>query len=223
MGRTGTSPRQAPAHRREQSGVRTQFLTIIHSGELGGKPEIWALGHAESVAIRVRRGRTCSTSQMSDRMQRGDRCRACGFSRTELRLEFMEGDRCYRGEAAIGTGLVDAQSDVQSCRRSVLGYRRFVYRGRRIPSLAGHYFYSDYCAGWLRSFRMQNGAGDRSTRLERSTTSGTSYRSEKILRERSISSPKIGIRLQVCGSFLRLTHTVLGARVVGDRQSSFGL
>ena len=34
----------------------------------------------------------------------------------------------------------------------------FVYRGRRIPSLVGTYFYSDYCAGWLKSFRMVNGA-----------------------------------------------------------------
>jgi hypothetical protein len=29
----------------------------------------------------------------------------------------------------------------------------YVYRGSAIPGLVGHYFYSDYCAGWLRSFR----------------------------------------------------------------------
>jgi hypothetical protein len=34
----------------------------------------------------------------------------------------------------------------------------FVYRGRRIPSIVGDYFYADYCAGWLRSFRYANGA-----------------------------------------------------------------
>jgi glucose/arabinose dehydrogenase len=34
---------------------------------------------------------------------------------------------------------------------SVTGGR--VYRGSAIPELAGHYFYSDYCGGWLRSFR----------------------------------------------------------------------
>lgn len=27
----------------------------------------------------------------------------------------------------------------------------FVYRGTAIPELAGHYLFSDYCAGWLRS------------------------------------------------------------------------
>jgi hypothetical protein len=34
----------------------------------------------------------------------------------------------------------------------------FVYRGTTLSDIAGHYFYSDYCAGFLRSFRYQNGA-----------------------------------------------------------------
>ncbi|MDX1690744.1 MAG: PQQ-dependent sugar dehydrogenase, partial [Acidimicrobiia bacterium] len=29
----------------------------------------------------------------------------------------------------------------------------YVYRGARIPELQGHYFYSDWCAGWIRSLR----------------------------------------------------------------------
>ncbi len=29
----------------------------------------------------------------------------------------------------------------------------YVYRGTAIPELTGHYLYSDYCQGWLRSFR----------------------------------------------------------------------
>ena len=32
-----------------------------------------------------------------------------------------------------------------------------VYRGSAIPELAGHYLYSDYCGGWLRSFRLEDG------------------------------------------------------------------
>jgi glucose/arabinose dehydrogenase len=32
-----------------------------------------------------------------------------------------------------------------------------VYRGAAIPELDGHYLYSDYCGGWLRSFRFQDG------------------------------------------------------------------
>jgi hypothetical protein len=33
----------------------------------------------------------------------------------------------------------------------------FVYRGAAIPELAGHYLYSDYCTGFLRSFRLSSG------------------------------------------------------------------
>jgi hypothetical protein len=32
-----------------------------------------------------------------------------------------------------------------------------VYHGVDIPELTGHYLYSDYCGGWLRSFRYENG------------------------------------------------------------------
>ncbi len=34
----------------------------------------------------------------------------------------------------------------------------YVYRGTAIAGLAGHYLYSDYCRGFLRSFRYENGA-----------------------------------------------------------------
>ena len=33
----------------------------------------------------------------------------------------------------------------------------YVYRGRRIPELEGHYFYSDWCSGWIRSLELVDG------------------------------------------------------------------
>lgn len=33
----------------------------------------------------------------------------------------------------------------------------YVYRGQTVPSLSGTYFYADFCAGFVRSFRFQNG------------------------------------------------------------------
>lgn len=33
-----------------------------------------------------------------------------------------------------------------------------VYRGAALPELEGVYFYSDFCSGWIRSFRFQDGA-----------------------------------------------------------------
>ena len=33
-----------------------------------------------------------------------------------------------------------------------------MYRGAAIPEIRGHYFYSDYCSSFLRSFRLSGGA-----------------------------------------------------------------
>jgi hypothetical protein len=32
-----------------------------------------------------------------------------------------------------------------------------VYRGKRLPFVGGHYFYSDYCTGFLRSLTYEEG------------------------------------------------------------------
>jgi glucose/arabinose dehydrogenase len=39
----------------------------------------------------------------------------------------------------------------------------YAYRGRALPALAGTIFYSDYCDGWLRSFRWKNGKASEAT------------------------------------------------------------
>lgn len=46
-----------------------------------------------------------------------------------------------------------AHSDAGTC--SITG--GVVYRGQAIPELVGHYFYSDYCGGYLRSFLYDDG------------------------------------------------------------------
>jgi glucose/arabinose dehydrogenase len=46
-----------------------------------------------------------------------------------------------------------AHSDSGTC--AVTG--GVVYRGAAIPEFDGHYFYSDYCGGWLRSFLFEGG------------------------------------------------------------------
>jgi len=42
----------------------------------------------------------------------------------------------------------------------------YVYRGHALPDLAGTYFYSDYCTGWLRSFRWQDGRATEATQWD---------------------------------------------------------
>jgi glucose/arabinose dehydrogenase len=63
----------------------------------------------------------------------------------------MEGMHCFQASSCDQNGLtlpVVEYSHADGC--SVTG--GYVYRGTRAPSLVGRYFYSDYCAGFLRSF-----------------------------------------------------------------------
>ena len=71
---------------------------------------------------------------------------------------FMEGTACYKpstncaADRVLTLPVIDyPHSD--GC--SVIG--GYVYRGRAMPELTGHYLYADYCRGWLRSLRLVNG------------------------------------------------------------------
>lgn len=69
----------------------------------------------------------------------------------------MEGAHCFVNPACSRQGLVLPVAEYDhgnGC--SVTG--GVVYRGHAAPILAGQYLYSDYCGGWLRSFRYVNGA-----------------------------------------------------------------
>ncbi len=70
----------------------------------------------------------------------------------------MEGLHCFGAATCDQTGLtlpaVEYANGSIGC--SVIG--GFVYRGSAIPETVGHYFYSDYCSGWLRSFRYVQGS-----------------------------------------------------------------
>jgi glucose/arabinose dehydrogenase len=70
----------------------------------------------------------------------------------------MEGLSCYAAATCTQTGLtlpvIDYATHVSGTCSVTGGY---VYRGSAISDIRGHYFYSDYCAGFLRSFRYSNG------------------------------------------------------------------
>lgn len=68
----------------------------------------------------------------------------------------MEGRHCYASTSCDTTQFtlpVLEYSHASGC--SITG--GYVYRGAAIPALQGHYFYADYCSGWVRSFRLQDG------------------------------------------------------------------
>lgn len=69
----------------------------------------------------------------------------------------FEGEDCYK--PSDGCDMIGWQAPTlaytheEGC--SVSG--GYVYRGVSIPELYGHYFYADWCNGWIRSFRYHEG------------------------------------------------------------------
>jgi glucose/arabinose dehydrogenase len=68
-----------------------------------------------------------------------------------------EGTMCYpSGNACSAAGVTMPVLDYDHANGcSITG--GYVYRGARLPEVAGRYFYSDFCNGWLRSFLAVNG------------------------------------------------------------------
>ncbi|HEY0709334.1 MAG TPA: PQQ-dependent sugar dehydrogenase [Polyangia bacterium] len=68
----------------------------------------------------------------------------------------VEGKHCFKADTCDRAGIrepIVAYPHSEGC--SITG--GVVYRGKAIPALRGHYFYSDYCTALLRSVRMKDG------------------------------------------------------------------
>lgn len=70
----------------------------------------------------------------------------------------MEGVLCFNpltncNQGGLTPPVLDYPHAAGAC--SVIG--GYVYRGTTMPALRGTYFYADFCAGFVRSFRQQNG------------------------------------------------------------------
>jgi glucose/arabinose dehydrogenase len=70
----------------------------------------------------------------------------------------MEGTRCYGADNCNQSGLTLPLLDYDHSNGACSITGGYVYRGSAVPGIVGHYFYSDYCAGFLRSFRYSGGA-----------------------------------------------------------------
>jgi len=70
----------------------------------------------------------------------------------------MEGTTCFGGgtcnQAGLTLPVLTYNHQTGAC--SITG--GFVYRGTGVQELTGHYLYSDYCAGFVKSFKFVNGA-----------------------------------------------------------------
>ena len=129
------------------------------SAASGARPEIWATGMRNPWRFAFDRPTgLLYIADVGQNAQEEINVEPASAAGLNYGWNVMEGDRCYRSDGCSRDGLTMPKITFGhgggAC--SVTG--GFVYRGRRVPAIAGHYFYSDYCAGWIRSFRMQNGS-----------------------------------------------------------------
>lgn len=75
----------------------------------------------------------------------------------------MEGAECFSGTGCDQTGLTLPVLEYDHSQGGCSITGGYVYRGTTIPALQGHYFYADFCAGWVRSFRYVGGAATEET------------------------------------------------------------
>jgi glucose/arabinose dehydrogenase len=128
-------------------------------GRQGTRPEIWASG--------LRNPWRFSFDAPAGHLYIGD---VGQDSREEINVSstttgglnygwrLMEGSACFNPTSSCnptGQLTLPAHQYLHSEGCSVTG--GYVYRGAAIPELTGHYLYSDYCQGWLRSFRSTSG------------------------------------------------------------------
>jgi len=134
--------------------------TNPYVNQAGNRPEIWAAGLRNPWRFSFDRG-AVATGQIYIADVGQD-------AREEIDLQAaiqgglnygwprMEGTACYQAQSCDQTGLVlpvleYSHTTATNSPCSITG--GFVYRGTSMPELAGTYFYSDYCAGFVRSFR----------------------------------------------------------------------
>lgn len=129
-----------------------------YAGRTDTRPEIWASGLRNP--WRFSWDRTAGVLYVADVGQnRLEEINAVPAAQGGVNYgwDVMEASDCFEPrDGCDRTGLtlpVAQYTHTDGC--SITG--GFVYRGQDMPSLRGTYFYSDFCRGWIRSFRYVDG------------------------------------------------------------------
>jgi glucose/arabinose dehydrogenase len=75
----------------------------------------------------------------------------------------MEGNHCFRANTCNRMGLTLAAHEYSHAGGACSITGGYVYRGAAVPALSGHYIFADYCAGFVRSFRVNGTAAGPTT------------------------------------------------------------
>jgi len=137
------------------NGIINPFILV------GGLPRIWSLGLRNPWRFSFDRitGDLYIGDVGQDAREEIDVAVAPNAGRqANYGWRLMEGFLCFNPSMNCNSGgltlpLLDYPHLSGAC--SVIG--GYVYRGSAMPAMQGTYFYADFCAGFVRSFRYQNG------------------------------------------------------------------
>jgi hypothetical protein len=127
-------------------------------GTPGARPEIWAYGlrNPWRFSFDPQAGQLYIADVGQNQWEEIDRVPA-DQGGLNFGWNVMEGRHCFGGGNCNQNGLtlpIAEYSHADGC--SVTG--GYVYRGSALPDLTGHYFFADYCDGWVRSLEPGTGA-----------------------------------------------------------------
>lgn len=122
-------------------------------GQTGKRPEIWITGVRNPWRLSFdRETGLLYLADVGQNQWEEVNVTPAGTGGLNFGWNLMEATHCYNSGGCSQQGLtlsVLEYSHADGC--SITG--GYVYRGSQNPSLRGHYFYADYCNGWIRSFR----------------------------------------------------------------------
>ncbi len=117
----------------------------------GGRPEVWAIGLRNPWRFAIDGDDVWIADVGQGAVEEIDLADA-RIGGLNYGWPIMEGDVCFREDGCSTEGLtmpVVVYGHDEGC--SITGGR--VYRGEAIPELQGHFFFSDYCTGFMRSYQ----------------------------------------------------------------------
>jgi glucose/arabinose dehydrogenase len=127
-------------------------------GRAGWRAEIWSLGLRNPWRWSFDRGTgELYIGDVGEHVMEEINREPAGTGGRNYGWPIVEGSACYRpSSGCVRNGLtapIATYTHGPAC--SLTG--GYVYRGNSFPQLQGAYFYGDYCGGWVRSFRVNNG------------------------------------------------------------------
>lgn len=118
-------------------------------GADGGAPEIWAFGLRNPWRITFDGG-FVYVADVGQYAWEEVNILPVDAGGANLGWSVLEGNECYEADSCDTEGLIPPTFTIEHYRScAIVGGP--VYRGAAMPELTGHYFYGDFCVGWVRS------------------------------------------------------------------------